>query len=312
LQRPTTGRSWIAWAVQRLRPAIAAFGIAFVVVAPWLWRNWIAYGRPSLYVSTNRNVLMYKSMHAHSTRRPRPLSKMNQLIGRDQVDWYWLAGFEGRFPSNEAEAIAGRILAEEIERHPWRHLGQIGASVAGFAGFTRVYGNERAALLYWFREYVHRIPRLNSVGRVASGGGAPRLGLRAGRGNTWATRLHARVGQAYLRPGRAIAMPRRPVRVGFYLARALAMRRDDHATHLGVVLMLSVGYLGTVAMHAVVLTDYDRYASMFDFVMVLLSAVILHDVLSVRRRMASAEEDPRQGIAVADAGPASLAQGVIS
>jgi hypothetical protein len=282
--RPVAGERPSSRAIRglgRLGPAAACLAVAAVVVAPWLWRNWAAYGHVALYSSSNSNVLLYKDMHAPLDGSMPTLSRLNQMLEREQVDFEWQRRLQRRFAPAEAERVARRILVEQVVEHPWRHLADIGESAAGWIGFPGAYGNERSALRYWFREFVGHAARMNALASEAVA--APTIPgwvfVPAG-GDTRATRLFARLGDVYLWPGRAIAF----VGVlGLYVAWRSIRRGPHDETRSRVVLILSVGYLGTLAMHALMVTDYDRYATLFDFVVVLIAALMADDVLSARR-----------------------------
>jgi lysophospholipase L1-like esterase len=257
-----------------LAPALVASVVAFVLVAPWLWRNWSAYGRPVLYNSAKRNVVMYKSMHAPLDPTTPTLAKVNRRLKYDVVDYEWLWRLTTTYPSNRAEKLAGRILAEQIERHPVQHLRQMGETVAGFFGFKGYHLNERTGLLFLFRVMVGDVGRMNALALESPSAPLVRDWTYVPRaGDTPATRLFARWGSSYLLPGRAIGS----VVVFCMLAAYLlwqAARRGGRDPGFAVVVALAVGYAATVAMHAVTLADYERYSTMFDFVLVLIAALI--------------------------------------
>jgi hypothetical protein len=269
-------------AATRLRPLLLSLGVAGVVVAPWLWRNWTAYGHPTLYNSTSRNLLMYKALHFPLDGASPTLRATSETIGSTRVDFYWLGALEGRLPSNDAEAVARRIVLEELAAHPWRHVGQIGASGAAFAGFDASFGDERSALRYWFRELVRHVPRMDTLAL-----GAPAAATIhdwtyvPGNGDTAFTRRFGRYGDRYLWPGRAIASALLGAMLLAYLFSAARSGRTPR--RLGTVLVLGAAHAGTLAMHAVILADYDRYACMFDFLSVLIAALVAEDAAAAWR-----------------------------
>jgi hypothetical protein len=287
-RRVQADAAWpIAW-LRRLRPALVAGTVAFVVVAPWLWRNWVAYGKPTVFVSTNRNVVMYKNMQHPLDPAMPTLAALNRRLGYPVVDYEWLWKLTLTVPSNEAEQLAGRILAEEIAAHPWRHLGQIVATVRGFLGFKPFYPNERTGTLFLFRTLVADVPRMNALALDSpSVAHTPDWSYVPRAGDTVVTKLFARVGSAYLLPGRAVGAVVLLAMIVVYLARHArrGSRRDPRFVTVAVLL---VGYVATIGMHAVMLSDYDRYATMFDFLAVLIAALIADDALSARRTTRSA------------------------
>lgn len=80
--------------------------------------------------------------------------------------------------------------------------------------------------------------------------------------------------------------------LSLYVPWAASTGGRDHAARLPLVLVFAVAHLGTVAMHATTLMDYDRYASMFDFVLVLVGMLILDDMIAARRATSSARTSP--------------------
>jgi hypothetical protein len=252
--------------------------IAAVVVAPWIWRNRVAYGHVSLYGSANSNVLVYKDMHAPLDGSAPTLADVNRRLGRELVDFIWQQELQREFGSSGAENVARVIMLEQIAAHPWQHLLDIVQSAAGFVGFNATYGNERSALRYWFRGRVGDIATMNRLARDSPGAAVTPGWIYDPRPrDRWTTRTFARVGDLALFPGRAIGF----VCLAWLLLR-YARRGWAQRTHRGVVALLATGYLGTLAMHAVMLTDYDRYGSIFDFLAVAIAALVVDDMRSAR------------------------------
>jgi hypothetical protein len=270
-----------AWRGLR-RPLVAGL-LATIVIAPWLWRNAVAYGHASLYPSTNSNLLLYKDMHAPLDGSLPKLARVNRQIGHDQVDFQWQRLLQAKFGSAKAERLSRRILREQIRAHPWRHLADVAESAAGLVGFCFTYGNERTALRWWFRNLVGDVGASNRMAmRSPAAATIPGWTFVPGAGDSWSTRLLARAGNAYLMPGRAIGFVAFLGLLGWWAASPSVRSRRD-ATRLRVVVVLGMAYLGTLGMHAVMLTDYDRYATMFDFVAVLIAALAVDEVLARRR-----------------------------
>jgi len=256
------------------RPLVAG-AVAGIVVAPWLWRNAVAYGQVSLYPSMSSNVLVYKDMHAHLDGGLPELARVNRMLGNDRVDFVWQARLQEVFGSAEAERLSRRILREQIAAHPWRHLADVAESAAGLIGFNFTYGNERSALRWWFRILVGDVGFANRTALEAPGASSLQgWTFVPAPGDSWSTRALAVVGEAYLVPGRAVGF------VAFFGLlgwRAVSARARRDAARTRIVLILATAYLGTLAMHAVMLTDYDRYATMFDFVAVVIAALACGD-----------------------------------
>lgn len=267
--------------VARLRPAIAAGAVALAVVTPWFWRNWAAYGQPSLFSSTNRNLVMYKNMHRPLDASLPTLAAVNHQLDYHQVDFEWLAKFTVRFPPRDAEELARRIWREEIAAHPTRHVRDVLETAAGFAGFDDVNRADRAMVTYWFRALVGHVPSMTRLGYQEGASLLHDWTFGPRDGDTAWTRLFARSGELYLRPVRAVGFLALAVVLALYVRRVAVRRDTSNTTTLGIVVVLTVGYLGTLATHAVMLMHYDRYSTMFDFLGVLIAAVALTELLAV-------------------------------
>lgn len=262
---------------RRLRSAIVPAVVAALVIAPWVWRNWVAYGRPSLYSSTSSNVLLYKDMHAPLDASLPTLAAVSRTLGRDRVDFEWQIALQARFPPAEAERISRRILREQIAAHPWQHARDVAESAAGFVGFVGPFGNERQALRWWFRRLVGDVARLNALVEGRGAAMPPDWTFVPGRRDSRLARRLAVLGDLFLVPGRAIGFVVFVTMLAVYASRRRVWR------HRGVVLMLTAGYVGTLAMHAAMLTDYDRYSTTFDFVPVLITVLVVDDLFAARR-----------------------------
>ena len=87
---------------------------------------------------------------------------------------------------------------------------------------------------------------------------------------TAATRLWSQAGQVYLRVVRPAIVALFLVLIAVFVARR-RLRTTDAAD--AAILLLAFAYLGTMALHAVSLSDYDRFAVSFDWMAVLAAAL---------------------------------------
>ncbi len=268
---------------RRLRSAIVPALVAGLVIAPWAWRNWVAYGHFALYSSTSSNILLYKDMHAPLDASLPTLAEVSRTLGREgeRVDFEWQIALQARFPPIEAERISRRILNEQIAAHPWQHALDVVGTAAGFVGFVGEFGNERQSLRWWFRRIVGDGASVNALVKNRHVPMPTDWTFVPGRRNSHFMRRFAVLGDLFLVPGRAIGF------VVFVSALAWYVRRRrpqaEARKHRSVVLMLTAGYVGTLGMHAMMLTDYDRYATSFDFVPVLITALIVDDLVRAPR-----------------------------
>jgi hypothetical protein len=261
-----------------LRHAAIVFVVMGAVIVPWLWRNQTAYGRTSLYGSTYSNLLVYKAMHAPLDASTPLLRRVNRKLDQDKVEFVWQQKLQATF-GRSAETIARRVLLEQVARHPWRHAADVLSSAAGFIGFEDVYGNERSTMRWWFWHLVRDVPRMNRLAiEDRAAGTIPEFLFVPAPGNTMVTWLFGRLGGTFVVPGRAIAFVVAFVVVGLYLARTSGSRFGD-APRRDLVVVLVVGYLATLGMHAAMTADYDRYSTTFDFVAALIVAIVAADAL---------------------------------
>ena len=266
----------------RIRRGLVPLLVASVVIAPWIWRNRVVYGRTGLYASTNSNVLLYKNMHAPLDPSTPILSRTDDALGYHWVDFEWQQRLQATFPAAEAERLASGILREQIAAHPWRHLADVADSAAGFLGFNRDHGDERTAMRWWLGHLVRDVAAMNRLpGEQADAVALTGLVYGPRDRDTRATRIFGRLGVLWLCPGRAIAFVLVAGLAAVYVVRC--RRSGRHATHRATVAVLAAAYVGTVAMHALMVVDYDRYSTGFDFVIVLVGALVVGDLLAMRR-----------------------------
>jgi hypothetical protein len=275
LPTPSVARVAPRWpGSSRLRPAFLAAIATCTVLAPWVWRNDVAYGRPSVYLFGGRNTLVYMAMHLELDRTLPTLARVNGVLDARDVDYAWLWKLGNRFSPQEGEALARRIIHEEIAAHPGEYLHQVGRTALAFVGVDDSYGNERASQLLWFRLLVGDVAQLD---RIATAGPPPDSGLGfvyvPSDGNSPVSRTFSRFGQVYLRPGRAIGLlTALALMAWFAFGVRDPRRRADQRFRIAAVLV--AGYLITVAMHAAMLTDADRYSSVTDFLPVVIVCLI--------------------------------------
>jgi hypothetical protein len=260
-----------------------ALALAAIVIAPWIWRNRVAYGHASFFASTNRNLVMYKNMHDPLDHSTPTLARVDELLGYDHVDFEWLWRLSLRMPPAEAEALARQILDENTARRPWQRLAQIGESGVAFAGFLGDQQNDRTAVRYWFRALVRNVPQMSRLGYQEGASALEGWVFVPKHRNTTATRLLASAGERYLCPGRAILSLALVTALGLYVVWLGRSREPAGPRRAGLVAILAAGYLATLGTHAVMLMDYDRYASMFDFVIVLIIALIADEAIAALR-----------------------------
>ncbi|HXJ33720.1 MAG TPA: hypothetical protein VMS22_06720 [Candidatus Eisenbacteria bacterium] len=286
LQRPANGTCGDVGRLRRsleyLRPVLLTVTITSIIVTPWLWRNWAAYGRPSFFSSTNRVLVMYKNMHRPFDSSMPTLARVNEMLEYDHIDFEWLWRFSNRFDPREAEDLARRILDEQIAKDPWLHVSQIGESAVAFGGFGPATVDDRSALLFWFDVEVGHVGNMEALSRSEAASRLPHWTFVPRGRDTPTTALFARAGHAYLRPGRAVVSLGFLLALGLYFVWIVRFRGRARGARSAVVLVLAIGYLGTVAMHVAMLMDCDRFASMFDFLSVLITVAIFEEVLVAR------------------------------
>ena len=274
---------WIQWVTPR-RAARAAepratgakfllgFAIAGLVVGgPWVWRNQQLYGTFTPFTKNfNRNLLIYHSQHdlldpslpAIRAFRPAWNPKIHSV--------YMLIVRLGP-NDDDAERRARAIVLEQTADHPERYLAEVGNALANFAGYAapRPGLNDVAT---WFENVVNRVAYLNAVNRDLAGGLAhTRFAYVSRAGDTWLTRAVSEAGTLYLGT----------IRPGIFSLFALCLGAHAYRRRFRVeqpndvaIGMFGGAWIVTALAHSLTLSDYDRFAAPFDWVMVLVIGLV--------------------------------------
>ena len=254
---------------------------AAIFLSPWIWRNYHSYKNISLVNFNYRNLLIFKTMH-HPLDYSLPLmQQVNQRIGWKQVDWEWLWRIERHYKTREAEKVARDLLKEQIIANPTLHLLGIAEGFVGYGGFYGRSRNVRNALLTWFEgvvPYRERLDELNTAPESAIGQSSyvyfpimvhETLDL-----------LWSKIGIAYLKYVRPILYISFFMLWIFFFARYKFARQLIANWQAYVVLLLGLGYISMIFIHAVTLIDGDRFAVVFDWIPALLITLILENIRS--------------------------------
>lgn len=290
LRRRADGSGERRLAQLHLTPALIATGVAALLIAPWVWRNEVAYGRASLYLFTNRNIIVYMNMHHRLDGASPALAAVNRAIGDDQISYAWLWKLNRLYQPVRAEDVAGEIVHEQIERHPATYVREVGDAFVTFLGFGSGYGNERTSVLSWFRELVAHVGRMQAGAMAGLGHLAPDVFHYDTRSEDPPLAPgFAVVGAAFLRAWRPAIVVVAALLLVVDIASRAARPGRFRADRLTAILALWFGFLASAAVHSIMLTDNDRYATTFDFVIVLASALVLEDLFPSGERSMRAE-----------------------
>jgi hypothetical protein len=270
-RRDVRGIIWPDDAPQRLRSVLkilapTALGL-ILIFGPWLWRNYAAYGVLSFSEHGARSLLMWKTMSG--TMDPTLPTFREYADGRTEMAYAWLLRFSKQYPPAEAENIAEAIIAEQMAVHPLRHFQGVLASGLNHAGiYLEGYapGDDRGAVAWWFKRLVssptavqESFPELDTWMDYAPITTPSRL-------LPW----WSSAGMFYLQVVRPTLV------IGSIFAFALMLyqlwRRQLawRSAPVQSVLVIGGAYYLTILFHAFTLTGSDRFATISDWVALLL------------------------------------------
>jgi hypothetical protein len=260
-----------AYAPQRLLSVLTilaptALGIA-LIFGPWLWRNYTAYGVVSFSEHGARSLLMWKTMSG--TVDPMLPTFRQYANGRTVMEYAWLFDFSAQYPISEAENIAEAIMAEQVEAHPLRHLQGIVAAALNYAGiYLEGYapGDDRGAVAWWFQYLVssptavqEAFPELDNW-MDYSAITAPSSLL------PW----WSQAGLFYLQVIRPTLVLGSMFAFALMLYQLWRRQLDWRRPAVQSVLVLGGAYFLTYLFHAITLTGSDRFATISDWLALLL------------------------------------------
>ena len=245
------------------------------VIGSWTWRNYSTFGTATpLTRNSNRNLLIYLAQHSLIDTSLPEFNRIRQSFSPDRpVTIYDFVYGLGR-DTEEAERLAGRLVREQIEHHPGQYLREVASALLHFGGIpiTDSAASGRDDVYWWFDNVVSDVAYLDDV-NAAYDFDPERIGFTyvSKSQDTLLTRLLSRLGTSYLSRVRLILFLLFVFLAVFYLARYRLSLRDIKDV---AVLLFGSAYFTTWLLHALTLSDYDRFAAPFDWVLVVIIACI--------------------------------------
>lgn len=261
-----------------------ALGFVFataLIGGPWVWRNYSLLGSVTPFTQNfNRNLLIYQSQHglldrslpfmgqwggSYDPEHPGTIYRMIMDLGRD---------------TDEAERRAGAIRREQMADHPGRYLAEVLRSAANLGGYLGPYPG-RNDVEVWFDRVVGNVHILNSTNAALMDDLTSRgFEITRASRNTALTRAWSRLGRGYLGSVRPLLFSAFIVCFLVILGRP---RRDGGERDV-VAGLVGTAYLVTIGLHSVTLSDYDRFATPFDWVPILVIGLVAPRLRSLRTR----------------------------
>jgi hypothetical protein len=274
----TTGR--IAGQIAVLLPIL--LGLA-VTLGPWLWRNYATYHTLALSGHSARSLLVWKTMSG--TMDPTLPLYQDYSFGHALLGFEWLWELDRRYPPPAAEVIAAAIVGEQIYAHPDHHRWAVAASALSHAGIYlggALPRDDRAMVAFWFSTLVANPAAVeSSVQRVSEWLDFYPIT----RPSPW-TALWSRAGMLFLQVARPLLVLGF---VGASLVFAWRARRGSYrvtAPVVQAVAALVLAYYATLLFHTLTLTGSDRFASISDWVALLVLVFVIghqHDPVRIQR-----------------------------
>lgn len=248
---------------------------------PWLWRNYQAYGRivPFTY-NTNLNMLAYLAEHE--------LLAMSRPSMQPYAEWYnpeqpgsvytliWV--LRTRPGIGEGEQTAATLVREQIGAQPTQYFQQVLQSFLHFNGYP-ITGklSGRAAVQYWFASVITNVEAIHALNKdfyteqdqdyINSRTDKPVLAM-------WSN-----MGIFYLRFFRPFLFS---LFILLFIPYFLLTKRGSRE-HFPAIIAFTIAYLVTILAHSLTLSDYDRFATPFDWVPLLVICLIITELVAIRR-----------------------------
>jgi hypothetical protein len=246
-----------------------------VLIGPWLWRNYRLYHTFSLTNYINRNLLIFKVLHYPPDLTLPKMKAINQVLGTSEVNFDWLLKLQTVYSLAEAERITGELFWEQVAANPRLYIWQIASSFIDFGGFSGLTGNDLTASLYWFVHVVNQPQAWQPINTSSSAKSrVPFFYYVPVAGDASLGLVWSKIGEVYLRGVRPALYVLFFVLGIAYVAKqrlGVLITREVPGQMIGI---LGGGYLVTIVAHTLTLTDSDRYASLFDWVPLLVILLI--------------------------------------
>lgn len=272
----TKNTSFIA-GIKALALSIVMIGSALILtLLPWLVRNTYAFGTPSMVNFGNRNILIFATMYHPLDYSLPTIAAVNQELETTSVDWAWLWKIYQAYGTEGAEDAAREILIEQFSAHPDQYLANVLVGLVGFGGMRDGMAGERTAVQGWVAAHLDNVAKLNAD-NVALDTNGHNLDFRyvaAGDDNRF-NAMFRTASLAYLQIGRPLLYVTTLAAWALFCIAMLVQRRrlrGDLRTTAAVV--LGSAYVANVVVHAVTLFDGDRFALPFDWILVLILALM--------------------------------------
>jgi hypothetical protein len=261
--------------VQIISFFVGLIGVLFLLVGPWIWRNYTFLGAVSPFsYNTNRTMIVHLIGH-HLFDPTQPLTEKylaNYIPDQPQTIHNLLENLGQN--SREAESLARQIVQEQLENQPQRYIVEIISSVLYFGGLPPltpiVYA--RADNFWWFEGLLIDVDLIQSNGQNFQYRPSNFVYIANSDGNNWINELWSSLGSKYFRKGRPF------IYVLFFLALVVFLfkfRANPNSVRQDkVIIALSLSYLGTVLLHSLTLADLDRYTHVFDWVPILILGLV--------------------------------------
>lgn len=266
-----------------LRLVVGISAGASLLLGPWLWRNYAAFGKivPFTY-NSNINMFVYLSQHDLLDTSLPEVSKFRDIYNPDQphtiYDIVWLL----RQDIAEGEALAKTMVREQVADHPLKYGREMLYALLHFPGFPAPgVGYGRSDVYGWFQNMVSDLDKVYSSNISMGWCAAP--AYIASRADSLLTRLWSETGMAYLSGFRIILF----ITFSLLMIKYLWQHRKDRLSvrHVSVVLF-SLAYLSTAIGHSLTLSDYDRFATPFDWILFMVVTLVCNEYWK-QRKMAS-------------------------
>jgi hypothetical protein len=265
-----------------------------LILGLWVWRNYTAFGIVSLSASTNELVVFCLTEEGLLDLSLPITHAFNRIYDPANPDTIWAFTWQMRVVEpSKMEPLASAIIREQILHNPAGYGRAVLNSAVNFGGYPvpNVPG-PATDLVWWFGHDVSKVDELDARNKAFVPSLASTGFSYSGRaGSTVLTSAWALSGLTYLevfRPALSVVFA-----VACILFISVRKLRGANLTSAFAWNCLC-GYFATLGLHALTLSAYDRYATPFDWIEVLIVTVVVSNIITAIRSKPLASMPGRQ------------------
>ncbi|MGB0386108.1 MAG: hypothetical protein ACPGWR_14975 [Ardenticatenaceae bacterium] len=250
---------------------------AFIIFAPWFWRNYVTFGHWSLTNNTNRNLVIYQSQHNLFNPELPQSSQFKDFYNIEQPNTIYDLIAKLGSETARAEKIAGLLVREQINDQFSKYLEEVVISFLNFVGYSPSQGFGRGDIYWWFISMVRDVDVLHSNNNVANAWLINTNFEYIEYGyDSWVSYFWSKAGPFFL-------VVVRPITFSLFLiclfVHLITYRITIPNLQKSAIIAFSIAYFATASLHAVSLSDYDRFVIPFNWCLWVVISLVIEKVM---------------------------------